>query len=153
MEPVSECVWNFWPDAAGTGGRITWNAHSVRLPHAGKISPNKNMNCPCTTAAFTLSPAPVGIRHLVLTRPGTGPSMRFLSVVSHFCAQASFEHPLTGLPLRRLVVTLVQIPDTTGAPTGDSHPISSCPCRAYTRRSASRRQKAARLSGVVGRRQ
>ena len=57
------------------------------------------MNFPCTTAAFTLSLAPDGLRHLVLTRPGTKPSMRFLSVGSHVCAQASFRHPLAGLPL------------------------------------------------------
>ena len=41
------------------------------------------MNFPCTTAAFTLSPAPGGLRHLVLTRPGTEPSMQCLSVGSH----------------------------------------------------------------------
>ena len=70
------------------------------------------MNFQCTTAAFTLSPAPDGLRHLVLTRPGIRPSMRFtrpihgarpsgqppavqnrsrrfcLSVGSHFCARA-----------------------------------------------------------------
>ncbi|MCB0321883.1 MAG: hypothetical protein KDD60_13245, partial [Bdellovibrionales bacterium] len=44
----------------------------------GQISPDKDMNFPCTTAAFTLSPAPGGLRHLVLTCPGTEPSMRFL---------------------------------------------------------------------------
>jgi len=47
------------------------------------LGSNKDMNFPCTTAAFTLSPAPGGLRHLVLTRPGTEPSMRFLSVGSH----------------------------------------------------------------------
>jgi hypothetical protein len=57
------------------------------------------MNFRCTAAAFTLSPAPGGLRHLVLTHPGTKPSMRFLSVGSHLCARASFRHPLTGLPL------------------------------------------------------
>ena len=41
------------------------------------------MNFPSTTAAFTLSPARDGLRHLVLTRPGTKPSMRFLSVGSN----------------------------------------------------------------------
>ena len=65
----------------------------------GQISPDKDMNFPCTTAAFTLSPAPGGLRHLVLTCPGTEPSMRFLSVGSHVCARASFRHPLAGLPL------------------------------------------------------
>ena len=68
-------------------------------PHPGQTSPNKNMNFRCTTAAFTLPPAPGGLRHLVLTRPGTEPSMRFLSVGSHLCARASSRHPLAGLPL------------------------------------------------------
>ena len=58
-----------------------------------------NMNFQCTTAAFTLSLAPDGFRHLVLTHPGTEPSMRFLSVGSHLCARASSRHPLAGLPL------------------------------------------------------
>ncbi len=92
------------------GSRVRWRFHGFlrgpqsgsrnpSRPHSGQISPNKNMNFPCTTAAFTLSPAPDGFRHLVLTRPGTGPSMRFLSVDSHFCARAPFRHPLAGLPL------------------------------------------------------
>jgi hypothetical protein len=68
-------------------------------PLVRQISPDKDMNFQCTTAAFTLSPAPDGLRHLVLTRPGTKPSMRFLSVGSHLCAQASSRHPLAGLPL------------------------------------------------------
>jgi len=62
--------------------------------------PNKSMNFSCTTAAFTLPPAPGGLCHLVLTCPGARPSMRFLSVGSHVCARASFRHPLAGLPLR-----------------------------------------------------
>ena len=58
-----------------------------------------SMNFQRTTAALTLSPAPDGFRHLVLTHPGTEPSMRFLSVGSHFCARASSRHPLVGLSL------------------------------------------------------
>jgi hypothetical protein len=67
--------------------------------HVGQISPNKNMSFQCATAAFTLSAGPGGLRHLVLTRPQTEPSMRFLSVGSHFCAWASFRQALAGLPL------------------------------------------------------
>jgi len=101
---------------------------SVRLPSAHaplarQISPDKDVNFPCTTAALTRSPAPGGLRHLVLTRPGTEPSMRVtrpipgarppgqpsavqnrsqrfgLSVGSHLCARASSRHPLARLPL------------------------------------------------------
>jgi hypothetical protein len=65
----------------------------------GQISPNKNMNLPCAIAAFTLSTAPGRLRHLVLTRPQTGPSMRFLSVDSQVCARASSGRVLAGAPL------------------------------------------------------
>ena len=93
-----------------TSGRVRWLPHAFRHGpqsgsrglsrlHARQISPNKNMNCQCTTAAFTLSPVAGGLRHLVLTRPETEPSMRFLSVGSHLCARASFRPPLAGLPL------------------------------------------------------
>ena len=57
------------------------------------------MNFPCTTAAFTLSPEPVGFVIVVLTRPQTRPSMRFLFVGSHVCAPASFRPFLADLPL------------------------------------------------------
>src|SRR3970282_1554983 len=42
---------------------------------------------------------PLELRHLVLTRPQTEPSMRFLFVGSHLCPPASFGQSLTGLPL------------------------------------------------------
>ena len=73
--------------------------HTKQTSHTGQISPNKNMDFQCTTAAFTLSPATGGLRHVVLTRPETKPSMRFLSVSSHLCAQASFRPPLARPPL------------------------------------------------------
>ena len=60
---------------------------------------NKDMNFPCTTAAFTLPPVPDRLCHLVLTRPGIRPSMRFLFVGSRLCARASSRQPLAGLPL------------------------------------------------------
>jgi hypothetical protein len=58
-----------------------------------------DMNFQCITVALTLSPAPDGVRHHVLTHPGTEPSMRFLSVGSHLCARASSRQTLTELPL------------------------------------------------------
>lgn len=80
-----------------------WSDWSLSDPvtrrHVEQTSPNKSMNFPCTTAALTLSPVPEGLHHLVLTRPGTEPSMRFLFVGSHVCHRASSRHPLAGLPL------------------------------------------------------
>jgi hypothetical protein len=58
-----------------------------------------DVNFPCPTAALTLSPAPAGFRHLVPTRPGTEPALRFLSVGSPLCARASSRQLLAGLPL------------------------------------------------------
>ena len=92
------------------GGRVRWRFHPFpdgpqsgslgpSRPHAGQTSPNKSMNCQCTTAAFTLSPVPGGLRHLVLTRPETEPSMRFLFDGSHLCTRASFRPPLAKRPL------------------------------------------------------
>jgi hypothetical protein len=48
---------------------------------------------------YPISRTRCGLRHLVLTRPETEPSMRFLFVGSHLCARASFRPPLAGLPL------------------------------------------------------
>jgi len=92
---------------------------------------DKDMNFQCTTAAFTLPLAPDGLCHLVLTRPGAKPSMRFLFVGSHLCAQASSRHSLAGLPLPS-ASSYSRPEGHSGTPTGDLHPISSCPCRAYT---------------------
>jgi len=55
---------------------------------AHRFSRGPNIHSPCTTARLTPSPAPDGLRHVVLTRPGAKPSMRSLSVRSHFCARA-----------------------------------------------------------------
>jgi hypothetical protein len=96
--------------AAEEGGRVRWRFHPFpdgpqsgslgsSRPHAGQISPDKDMNYRCTTAAFTLSPVPGGLCHQVLTCPETEPSMRFLFVGSHLCARASFRPPLARRPL------------------------------------------------------
>ena len=69
------------------------------LPHGKQISPDKNVNLPCTTAAFTLPPRTFGLCCVVPTRPGAKPCMRFLSVSSHVCHPASFGPLLAGTPL------------------------------------------------------
>ena len=51
------------------------------LPHGKQISPDKNVNFPCTTAAFTLSPEPSGF--VVLCQLAQG-----LSLVYGFCLSA-----------------------------------------------------------------
>ncbi len=55
---------SYQPTAIDTPGPYTgWPDPDVLmtvLSHGVQISPDKNVNSPCTTAAFTLSPEPVG---------------------------------------------------------------------------------------------
>jgi len=98
-------------------------SHGHVRPHGVQISPDKDMtnlsgtnldarsapagaapgmaqiSFPYTTAAFTLPRDTGGLHHVVLTRPGTEPSMRFLSVGSYVCARASFRQHLAVMPL------------------------------------------------------
>src|SRR4030043_2003080 len=101
------------------------------LPHGKQISPDKNVNFPCTTAAFTLPPEPAGF--VVLCQLAQG-----LSLVCGFCPSArTFALRLPSdpssrrRPCLRLVLWVVLIfINTIGSRTGDFHPISSRPCRA-----------------------
>ncbi len=103
------------------------------LPHGKQISPDKNVNFPCTTAAFTLPPEPAGF--VVLCQLA-----QELSLVCGFCPSArtfALRLPSDGRspfrPCLRLVLLVVSISfNTIGSRTGDFHPISSRPCRAYT---------------------
>ena len=58
--------------------------HHQRAPPSVQISPGKNANCRCTSAAFTVGCVPVGFA--VMCQLASHPSaltMRFLSVASH----------------------------------------------------------------------
>ena len=93
------------------------------------------MNLQCTTAAFTVFPEPKDFVTLCPLVPETRPSMRFLFVGSHLCARASSTQPLAGLHLPSASGYhgwAYGSRSHAGSPTGDFHPISSCPCRAYT---------------------
>jgi hypothetical protein len=119
------------------------------LPHGKQISPDKNVSFPCTTAAFTLSYEPAGF--VVLCQLAQG-----LSLVCGFCSSArtyALRLPSDGRspsrPCLRLVLLVVFINmNTIGSRTGDLHPISSRPCRAYTIQST-RQGIALRVISVV----
>ncbi len=110
-----------------------------------QTSPDKSNNFPCTI--YRIHVGPLGFTILdpkryagpaLLARPRTRPSMVFLFVSSQFCDPASFRPPLTGWPLPfasdyRLITSLSDMDGDP--PTGDFHPISYCPCRAYTNQS------------------
>ena len=112
------------------------------LPHGKQISPDKNVNFPCTNAAFTLPPEPVGF--VVLCQLA-----RRLSLICGFCSSSrTFALGLPSdpssrrRPCLRLVLLVVSISmNTIGSRTGDFHPISPRPCRAYTTASTLTRDK------------
>jgi hypothetical protein len=129
------------PTANGHAGVLLCRVNPSRillmilLPHGKQISPDKNVNFPCTTAAFTLSHEPSGF--VVLCQLAQG-----LSLVCGFCPSArtfALRLPSDGRspsrPCLRLVLLVVFITmNTIGSRTGDLHSISSRPCRAYTGR-------------------
>ena len=61
------------PTASGYAGFLVDRVNPFRillmsfLPHGKQISPDKNVNFPCTNAAFTLPPEPAGF--VVLCQP------------------------------------------------------------------------------------
>ena len=138
------------PTAIGHAGFLVFRVNPFRillmslLPHGKQISPDKNVNFPCTTAAFTLLLEPVGF--VVLCQLA-----QELSLVCGFCPSArTFALRLPSDPSSRrrpclwLVLLVVFISmNTIGSRTGDFHPISSRPCRAYTNQSGGRLTAAA----------
>ena len=68
-------------DPARPGTRPALDSLMAILSHGAQISPDKNVNFPCTTAAFTLSPEPMGF--VVLCQLAQG-----LSLVCGFCSPA-----------------------------------------------------------------
>jgi hypothetical protein len=83
-----------------SASRPAWLPAVKRTSPLGQLSPGKSMSFPRTTAAITLSAAPAGLRHFVLTRPAS-------------------------CPCRRLMVILVTC-DKSGPPAGNFHAMSSC---------------------------
>lgn len=94
--------------------------------HVRQISPDKNVNCRYTTAAFTTSPESMGLRHVVLTCPDDGLVCCFCSSAHSFALRLPSDPSSRRRPCRRLVLLsrLTTVPDSN---TGDLHPISSRP--------------------------
>ena len=135
------------PTANGHAGFLVIRVNPFRnllmslLPHGKQISPDKNVNFPCTAAAFTLSHEPTGF--VVLCQLAQG-----LSLVCGFCPPDQVRDrlgskccaevhpgPLAGLPsdgrlpsrpCLRLVLLVVFINmNTIGSRTGDFLPRRS----------------------------
>jgi hypothetical protein len=108
----------------------------ITRPPLGQISPDKTMNLHCTTAPFTVPPEPRDF--VVLCQLILGVSAFYDVSVRQLAAlpPASDRPSLAGLPL--LLASNYRRSDRrvdhldVGSPTGDFHPIDSCPCWAYT---------------------
>ena len=131
------------PTAIGHAGFLVFRVNPLRillmsiLPHGKQISPDKNVNFPCTTAAFTLPPEPTGFVVLCQLAQGLSLVCGFCSSARTFALQLPSDPSSRRRPCLRLVLLIVFISmNTIGSRTGDFHPISSRPCRAYTNRSS-----------------
>ncbi len=97
--------------------------------------PDKSVNFLCTTAAFTLSPEPAGFVVLCQLTRGLSLVCGFCSSARTFALRLPSDPSSRRRPCLRLVLVIASISmNTLGSRTGDFHPISSRPCRAYTKR-------------------
>ena len=76
---------------------------------AGQTSPDKNVNCPCTTAPFTPFLGPSGFVVLCQLTQESRPSMTFLSVGSQVCRWLPPDPPSRERPCLKLVVLVTRI--------------------------------------------
>jgi hypothetical protein len=131
------------PTANGHAGFLVIRVNPFRtllmsiLPHGKQISPDKNVNFPCTNAAFTLPPEPVGFVVLCQLAQELSLLCGFCSSSRTFAIRLPSDPSSRRRPCLRLVLLVVFINmNTIGSRTGDFHPISSRPCRAYTNHSS-----------------
>ena len=85
-----------------------------RKRQAGQISPDKNVNCRYTTAAFTTSPESMGLRHVVLTCPDDGLICCFCSSAHSFALRLPPDPSSRRRPCLRLVLGLPCLATVTG---------------------------------------
>lgn len=84
----------------GVPGEPSGSFRHPLAPLAAQISPGKNANCRCTSAAFTVGCVPVGFA--VMCQLASHPSaltMRFLSVASHLLHSGFLQTTPRGLAL------------------------------------------------------
>jgi len=81
------------------------------LPHGKQISPDKNVNFPCTNAAFTLPPEPAGFVVLCQLAQGLSLICGFCSSSRTFALRLPSDGRLPSRPCLRLVLLVVSIYD------------------------------------------
>ena len=81
------------------------------LPHGNQISPDKDVNFPCTTAAFTLPHEPVGFVVLCQLAQGLSLLCGFCSSARTFALRLPSDPSSRRRPCLRLVLLVVSICD------------------------------------------
>jgi len=128
-----------FPSIAGTWSAGSPSRHfhqtvcgSSSNRQVGQISPDKNVNFRDATAAFTPLLEPwASYMKCRLTRK-LGLVCYFCSSAHHFALRLPSDGPSRFRPCLRLVLVQMCKTHLQGSRTGDFHPISSRPCRAYT---------------------
>jgi len=111
----------------------------IILPHDKQISPDKNVSFPCATAAFTLPHEPAGFVMLCQLAQGLSLICGFCPSARTFALRLPSDDFSQNRPCLRLILLVASIIiNTIGSRTGDFHPMSSRPCRAYTIKSRRR---------------
>jgi hypothetical protein len=110
MPSADFCLITTGVSAPGAWGFRGDRAHPSHPTHVRQISPDKNVNCPCTTAVFTLSPEPEGFVMSCQLAPETGPSY---TVSVRRSARPAIglpsDHSSRNRPCRRLVLLVASL--------------------------------------------
>ncbi len=142
--------------ALGSGGRS--RSFGLGLSPAPMAVPDRSSSRSPRIRACTVAAQPRHLPDLPYHRASTcgavspqrsGPSMPFVFLGSQLCRGLPSDDPSRRRLCRKLVIRVVHSVDG-GSLTGDLHPTSTCPCRAYT--TSSRRTRAAVITDFVLRR-
>ena len=116
------------------------------MPHGKQVSPDKGVNFRCTTASFTVSPVPWALT-CCAALPGDSALYDISVRRPTSLPLASFRPCLTATPL--LLASHSCKKFYIGTLTGDLNPISSRPCRAYTKKCSRPHSSAADLQRLA----
>jgi len=120
-----------------TSCRVVNRSPRIRTCLRAEALQRAGVNFPCTTAAFTLPPEPAGFGVLCQLAQGLSLVCGFCPSARTFVLRLPSDGRLPSRPCLRLVLLIVFMNmNTLGSRTGDFHPISSRPCRAYTTHSS-----------------
>ena len=105
----------------------SWFVSIVITPLGAQISPSKNVNFQCASAAFTLPPEPMGFVVMCQLAPQAGPLLcGFCPSPRTFALRLPSDNPSRSCPCLRLVVNLLYVsitvlPQGTFTPSVHAH--------------------------------